>query len=413
MPPVWVVAALPWILLPIILLLRARGSVPLSRYPPASPAAEHQPAPLAAGSAGLPLVSVIVPARNEAHNIAACIRSILSTTYPSMEVFVVDDHSTDGTGDIARRVAADDPRLTVIGAPPLPDGWFGKQWACHSAVQRARGELVLFTDADTRHTPELLPRAVAALGERGADLTSVMGAQELGGFWERLLQPQVFTFILARYGSTEAMSRSSRPVDKIANGQFFLVRRAFYDKCGGHEAVRDHVAEDLRIAQEVCRAGGVVHFVDGRDYLSTRMYQGLGELMRGWGKNVYAGGRDSLELGRLGRIALRVMYPIPALWNVWPVLMELVAGFGVLPPPVLWWGATCYAASVLFWMLVNHEFGVPAWHALLYPVAAAMMAWLLALAAWRGDRVEWKGRAYRSVPAGERSRPVDRANGAR
>lgn len=409
MPPAWFLYALPWIVLPAVLLWRARGSVPLSRYQP------FEPGNVSADSAdpvASPLVSVIVPARNEAHNIEACLRSILSTTFPSIEVIAVDDHSADGTGEIARRVAAGDRRLTVIDAPHLPDGWFGKQWACHSAVQRARGELLLFTDADTRHAPGLLARAVAALGVRGADLLSVMGAQELGGFWERLLQPQVFTFILARYGNTEAMSRSNRPVDKIANGQFLLVKRALYDRAGGHEAVRDHVAEDLRMAQEVCRAGGVVHFVEGREFLVTRMYAGLGELMRGWGKNVYAGGRDSIELGALGRAALRVVFPVPALWNVLPALMVLVAAVGALPPSVLWWGITCYAASVLFWMLVNHEFGVPAWYALLYPLAAAMMAWLLTLAAWRGDRVEWKGRTYRSVPAGGRRRQANRPGGA-
>lgn len=397
MPPAWFLYALPWVVLPAVLLWRARGSVPLSRYQP------FELGNVSAGSpdrAASPLVSVVVPARNEAHNIEACLRSILSTTFPSIEVIAVDDHSADGTGEIARRVAASDRRLTVIDAPPLPDGWFGKQWACHSAVQRARGQILLFTDADTRHTPELIPRAVGALHARGADLLSVMGAQELGGFWERLLQPQVFSFILARYGSTEAMSQSNRPVDKIANGQFFLVKRALYDKAGGHEAVRDHVAEDLRMAQEVCRASGAVHFVEGREFLSTRMYQGLGELMRGWGKNVYAGGRDSLELGVLGRVVLRIMFPVPALWNVWPVSLGLVAAAGVLPPPVLFWGLSCYAASVLFWMVVNREFGVPAWYAFLYPLGALMMAWLLSVAALRGERVKWKGRSYRSVRAG-------------
>ncbi|MDA1081167.1 MAG: glycosyltransferase [Gemmatimonadetes bacterium] len=402
MPPVWFLAALPWIVLPAVLLWRARGSVELSAYEPFGATDSASPPSSASQPSSSPLVSIIVPARNEARNIEACLRSILSTTLRSIEVIVVDDHSSDGTGGIARRMAAGDARVTVTDAPPLPDGWFGKQWACHSAVQIARGTILLFTDADTRHTPELLPRALQALHERGADLLSVMGAQELGGFWERLLQPQVFTFILGRYGNTEAMSRSNRPVDKIANGQFFLVKRALYDKCGGHEAVRDHVAEDLRMAQEVCRAGGVVHFVEGREFLSTRMYEGLGELMRGWGKNVYAGGRDSLELGVLGRAVLRIVFPVPALWNVWPVALGLVAATGVLPAAVLWWGVTCYAASVLFWMMVNHEFGVPVWYAFLYPVAAAMMAWLLGVAALRGDRVEWKGRKYRSVAAGAR-----------
>ena len=244
----------------------------------------------------------------------------MATTWPRVEIFVVDDHSSDGTGGIARRVAGGDPRVTIMDAPPLPDGWFGKQWACHSAMQRARGSVLLFTDADTAHGPELLGRAMRALADRPADLISVMGRQELGTFWERLLMPQVFVVIISRYGGLEQMSRSTDPYEKIANGQFFLVRRNAYDRAGGHETVRDHVAEDLRIAQEVCRAGGAVHFLDGRGYLATRMYDGLGELIRGWEKNVYAGGRDTMRLGRTGQALLRVLYPAcphitDQLWN--------------------------------------------------------------------------------------------------
>ena len=266
MPP-WLLAALPWAIVPLVIWWRARPGTSLDAYA-GSPPADPQ------------LVSIIVPARDEARNIERCLRSLMATTWPRIEIFVVDDHSTDGTGDIARRVAASDPRVTIMDAPALPDGWFGKQWACHAAMQRSSGSVLLFTDADTAHGPELLARAMRALAERPADLISVMGRQELGTFWERLLMPPVFVVILSRYGGLEQMSRSKDPLEKIANGQFFLVRRAAYDRAGGHEAVRDHVAEDLRIAQEVCRAGGAVHFLDGRGYLATRMYDGLGEIGR-------------------------------------------------------------------------------------------------------------------------------------
>ena len=315
-----------------------------------------------------------------------------------MEVIVVDDHSTDGTGDIARRIAAEDPRVTVLDAPPLPAGWFGKQWACHTAVQRSRGDILVFTDADTRHMPELLPRALAALDARHADLLSVMGTQEMKTFWERLLQPQVIGMLVARYGGAEAMSRSTRPTDKIANGQFLLIRRTAYERVGGHAAVRDHVAEDMRIAQEVCRAGMAVHFVEGREYLATRMYDGLRALWRGWGKNVWAGGRDSLDVGPAGRALVRVVFPLPPLWQVAPALLGALAFAGVLGQPVLWWAITAYAAGLLFWVAVNIDLGAPIRYAPLYPLGAAMFSALLATAAWRGDRVEWKGREYRSVP---------------
>jgi chlorobactene glucosyltransferase len=386
--PVWAYATIPWVALPAILLWRSRGTVRLDAY-------RARPS----GTGSDPLVSIVVPARNEARNIARCLQSLMATNWPNVEIFVVDDHSSDGTGEIARRVARDDPRVHVLDAPPLPAGWFGKQWACHTAVARAHGDYLLFTDADTAHHPDALPLALGAMDARGADLLSVAGRQELGGFWERLLMPQMFVFILARYGNTETMSRSPRPVDKIANGQFFLVKRAFYMKAGGHDAVRGSVAEDLRLAQEVCRAGGRVHFVDGRDHLRTWMYSGLAEVWRGWSKNVYAGGRDTLALGPVGHALLRLAFPVPAVFSLAPAVLGLLALAGVFGPAVSWWALTCYGANVAFWAIVMRDFGVRPWHALLYPVGSAVLAALFATAAWRGDRVEWKGRTYHSLPA--------------
>ena len=150
MPPAWFLATLPWIAFPVALLWRGRERSDLGDYAPAAPGAGESGSGGAAGGANADLVSIVLPARNEARNIEACVRSILTTTWPSVEIFVVNDNSTDGTGDIARRVASEDSRVTVIDAPPLAEGWFGKQWACHQAVARARGGLLFFTDADTR-----------------------------------------------------------------------------------------------------------------------------------------------------------------------------------------------------------------------------------------------------------------------
>src|SRR5438046_9799692 len=142
--------SLPWVLGPIVGLARALRSRSLddeSEVPP-NPA---------------PLVSVIIPARNERRNIEKCLRSVLSTTYPALEVIVVDDHSTDGTGDVARALTREDARARVITAPELAPGWFGKQWACATGARGARGTLLLVIDADTWHAPDLIPRAVNAL----------------------------------------------------------------------------------------------------------------------------------------------------------------------------------------------------------------------------------------------------------
>jgi len=341
-----------------------------------------------------PLVSVIVPARDEARNIEPCLRAILATTWPDAEVVVVDDHSTDGTGEIARRIAASDQRVRVIANPDLPEGWFGKQWACHNGALAARGSHLLFTDADTRHSPELLARAMNAAAARNADLFSVAGGQTLGSFWERVVLPHVFTLILMRYGGTERVSRSHDPFMKIANGQFILVRRSAYDAMGGHEAVRTHVAEDLRLAQEWCRRGLSVQIVAGLDFMTTRMYHSLGELARGWGKNVYAAGRDTVPLGPVGQLALRLAFPFPALWEIVPAMVAILALLGVVSTTAGAWGLACYCLTTLFWMVVYAGMRQPLRYALLHPLASLVIFWILAAAAWRGASVEWKGRRY-------------------
>ncbi|MDQ8164882.1 MAG: glycosyltransferase [Gemmatimonadota bacterium] len=392
--PLWLLATLPWVAFPVLLAWRGRERRDLSEYAVAVPS-----------GGATERVSVVIPARNEARNIEPCMRSILATTWPQMELLVVNDNSDDGTGVIARRVAADDPRVTVIDAPPLPAGWFGKQWACHQAVVQARGGLLFFTDADTRHRPELIARMIGAMRARGADMLSIAGQQLAETFWERLMQPQLFTMIVLRYRSVEWMSRSTNPLDKIVNGQCFMLSRAAYDAAGGHERVRENVAEDLRMAQEVCRTGGSVQMLEGPDFIATRMYEGLGELMRGWGKNVYAAGRDTVPLGPLGQAILRVAYPWPALWNVVPFVAAVLAMAGVFSTGVLWWGLICYLAFAVFEVAVMRISRVSIWYAFLHPLAGVMMFVLFGRAAWRGSRVEWKGRKYRSVAEFEKARP--------
>jgi chlorobactene glucosyltransferase len=376
-------AAFPWIFVPVVILWRARDTKSLEEYSATAPA-------------DAPLVSVIVPARDEARNVEACVRSILGTIWPNMEVIVVNDHSADGTGEIARTVAASDSRVTVMDNPDLPAGWFGKQWACHNGALLAKGTFLLFTDADTRHGPELLARSMNAMRVRGADLFTVAGAQTMETFWERLLQPQVFGTLLARFGGTERMSRSANPFSKIANGQFILVRHDVYDRAGGHEAVRAHVAEDLRFAMEWTRRGLSVQMVAGFDEMSTRMYEGFGEIWRGWGKNIWAGGRDAMPGGPAVQALARVAGPVVPLWEIAPTVMAVLALAGLVPAAAGVWAAIAYSCSTLFWIVTRRVFRAPVQYAFIHPLAACMMTALLASASWRGARVEWKGRRYLS-----------------
>lgn len=341
-----------------------------------------------------PLVSVIIPARNERRNIQACLRSIVATTCTRVEVIVVDDHSTDGTAALAREVAAVDGRVRVIANPPLPDGWLGKQWACATGAAHARGELLLFTDADTRHAPTLLVRSVNALRSRGADLFTLAGRQEMRGAAERLVQPHMFAMLAARYGGSEQVSRARRPIDAIANGQFIMIPAVTYAAQGGHAAVRNSAAEDLALAQRYSAAGLRVVLMMASDHLSTRMYASLRELVDGWRKNVFAAGRTAMPGGAVGRAFFPVLLVAPPVAWIAPAVVLPVAAAGGLSAPWLLWSGVAVAASLAFWAAVYRYMRQRAGWALLYPIGAAVVLYIAVAAILGGRRIQWKERTY-------------------
>ena len=373
--------ASPWILVPLATIWRIRHSRELSLDS-------------ASVSPASPLVSVVVPARDERRNIASCVRSILAGGYRNIEVVVVDDRSTDGTADVVREIARGDDRLTLIETPPLPDGWFGKPWACATGAKSSRGDVICFTDADARHGPDLVARAVNAMNARQLDMLSVAGHQELGSFWERVIQPHVFWMIASRYGGTETVNHSKRVVDKIANGQCIFVRRSAYASISGHEAVRDQVAEDVALAQRLFAAGKRTELILGRDELTTRMYTSLREIMAGWRKNIFAGGREAMPGGRVGQAIFPALLLLSPLLTLLPPVAFLVQALAGGPRWLVLAWAIALAAQVITWAAVYRWMGAPVRFAALFPLGSIVVAVVAIQAIARGSRVEWKGRAY-------------------
>ncbi|HET9948538.1 MAG TPA: glycosyltransferase family 2 protein [Longimicrobiales bacterium] len=393
-----VVLTLPWLWVIALVLLAAR----LPRELPEAPASRAHPR-------GAPLVSVIVPARNEAANIERCVRSLAASRYAPFEVIVVDDRSEDDTARIVRgldRGAAESLRL-VEGAE-LPGGWLGKPWACAQGAAVARGSLLLFTDADTTHGPELLPRAVAALAEERADLLTVVGRQRMETFWERLVQPQIFMVMLLRFPRVERSVRNASWRDALANGQFMLFGREAYAAVGGHGAVKADVVEDLGLAQRVKRAGLALRIRSAEGDLETRMYRSLGELVAGWTKNIVTGGLRSVPAWTRPAVPAIAFGSGVVLWLLPPAALTgalLAALSGGTAPPLLpallAWSAALTAASALFWAVFTRRMGAPAAYGLLYPLGAAVAAWIF-LRSWvRGRRIEWKGRRYVLPPVAD------------
>jgi chlorobactene glucosyltransferase len=376
------IAAAPWIAAMLFVLWRVRRSRALDEYSAIAPP-------------NAPPLSVIVPARNESANIGRCVASLVTSSYPALEIIVVDDHSVDDTSRIAVGAGAGDPRLRVVRAPDLPQGWLGKQWACAYGVSLARGRVLCFTDADTVHATDLHARSVAALLDRRADVLSVVGTQELGSFWERLVQPQIFALLFARYGGTEIVSHAKRPEDVIANGQYMLFRRTAYEALGGHASVKGKAAEDLALAIGAKQEGMNVHLIQGLEQLSTRMYSSLGGLVRGWMKNVYAGGIEALPPGR----AWRFLYPLILLapiiaWLAPPAALFLWA-LGFTSDAIGTWAIATSIVLLVWWLIVYGVMARRPWYAVLAPLGNLVLAYIFLRSITRGRSVEWKGRAYR------------------
>lgn len=376
--------AVPW-LLPFLTLPRlARRTPNLSDAP----------------NAGGPLVSVVIPARNEAATIATVVGSILDTSYHPIELLVVDDRSTDDTAAIVEKLSAD-PRLRLIRGEDLPDGWYGKPWACFQGYRQARGEILLFTDADTRHQPELLSRAVGALLTERAGLVTVSPVQRCVTFWERIVMPQIWFLLSLRY-TPDSVNRARRPRDVIANGQFILTTREAYEAAGTHAAVRHEVAEDLALAQTYLQKGLKLHFAFAERLMETRMYHGLSHLIEGWSKNIYLGGRRSFPDEPFRRALVPASLLVAMFfWLVPPVVLLAAAiepSLAYLVPAAL----LAIGLSAVFWMLISYGMGIPIRYGLGYLLGALMTLYIILRSTWRGSRrVEWRGRTYGTSVSGE------------
>jgi glycosyltransferase involved in cell wall biosynthesis len=238
--------------------------------------------PATATVLGRPTVSVIVPARNEEACLSACLQSLLAQNGVAFEVIVVDDHSTDRTCEIAHSFAS--AQLRVIEAGPLPVGWTGKNNAVTAGSRAARGEWLLFTDADTIHRPGSLPRSLEEAKRHGAALLSYSPEQIVKSFWEKAVMPVIFAELATSFRPSQVSDPASPAA--AANGQYILITREAYDAVGGHAAIAGNLLEDVALARAVKRSSRKIFFRYGGDAVRTRMYRSFAQLREGWTKNL-------------------------------------------------------------------------------------------------------------------------------
>jgi chlorobactene glucosyltransferase len=346
------------------------------------------------------MVSIIVPARNEAENITMCLRTLLTSRYPNWEIIVVDDSSVDGTADIVRLIAdTSEGQVTLVEGAALPADWMGKSWACWQGYSAAKGDILLFTDADTRHNSRLLGHAVAALQKEKADLLTLLPRQIMEGFWERVVLPHVFVAILVRFHNVTRIAQARQPRDVIANGQYLMFPRASYEAIGGHESVRRNVVEDLKLAQIMVEKGRMVFAAHAEDMMETRMYRSLKGIIEGWSKNLALGSRQASPAW-LRPAAPWLLGLISLLFWVVPAAVLTTSLFTPVGSFAHGWSLTATVVSLLFWMVTHLRFRIPMLHAMLFPVGAMITAFMFFRSAMRGERVAWRGRDYPPMPAG-------------
>jgi hypothetical protein len=333
-------------------------------------------------------VAVLLPLRDEAHRVAACLRSLLAQRgVPQLRIVVLDDGSTDGTADVVRAVAAGDPRVRLLAGAPLPAGWLGKPYACQQLAARAdpAATVLVFVDADVVLAPHAVATSVAALRAAAVHLLSPYPQILVGSLGERLVQPLLqwswLTFLPLR-----AVERSPRPALAAAGGQFLVFDRAGYQRAGGHAAVRDRVLEDIALARAVKRTGGRIALADGSALASCRMYPSFRALIAGYTKSLWASFGSPAGAAAVV-VLLLLLYAAP------PVLGLAAAAAG--HPGVALGGLVAYLLGVAGRMVTARATGgrsVP--DAFAHPVSVVLLGWLIVRSYHlrRRRRLSWRGR---------------------
>lgn len=341
-----------------------------------------------------PLISICVPARNEAKNIADCLRSLALQEYPNSEVLILDDSSEDATHAIAEEVAAHYPNVKVLRGRPLEPGWIGKPYACQQLGEAARGQWLLFTDADTVFPPWALDQALRLALARRADLLTGIPGMETVTLWEKLSVPMV-ALIGMGAASFDLVSRVPWPWYGGGSGAFLFFRREAYEAIGGHRAVSNKIVDDVELGRAVKRAGRRLVMTDLTRLVSCRMYTNFDEVWEGFTKNFYAAFPGVLA-------PLMILFLFGVFTAPWLSFL-----FG----PALGWGAWEAGILPLIQILaigllkaaVDLRIGVPAFSDLLLtPLAGLMMATIAIRSAsrhvlkqptpWRARHYElWKG----------------------
>lgn len=364
--------ALFYLLTALVWLSRARKSLRLLQENP-------QILPAALNASETPWVSILLPVKNEEKNLAACLEALVGQTHPFKEIIVINDHSMDRTGEIlADWVRLYPNQVRSLNAPDLPPGWTGKNWALAQGVPFARGEWLLFTDADTRHDPPCLSSALAHAESRDLDVLTLSPRCLAEGFWEKTVQPAAMGFMGLWFPFAE-VNRPRSPVI-FGNGQYLLIRKKVYAALGGHEKVKGAFLEDFALVREAKRSSFRAQVAIGTKVYGTRMYGSFSAIWCGWRRIfLHAFEKNPVRLFQKA-VSVFTFSFLPFLF--FPFLTQLA----LTDPESLgkFWGASFPVLALIFMTALKTHSVVeaPRFHALFHPLAGCVLAGVLWDAAW-------------------------------
>ncbi len=346
-----------------------------------------------------PLVSILVPARNEEANIEACIRSLLAQKYTPLEILVLDDQSSDRTALIVQHIIDELPptqkiSLRLLPGGELPQGWIGKNFACHQLAQQAQGEYLLFTDADTLHAPEMVQAIIYYMQQQQVQLLTGQPEQLLGSPAERLIVP-LLNFTILTLLPVVLIRRRPEPSLATGNGQLLCFQRTAYEGIGGHIAVKGRILEDVLLARRLKAAGYQMAFIDAFELVQCRMYHSWREVWAGFSKNLFAFYNYSLPFACFALVLNFLLFVLPALILPFALILRF-------PQHIIFYTLVAYILAVTMRMLLTLRFtrsrrGLMLLYSLLHPVSIVLECLVLLNAIrwhYRKSGTTWKGRQY-------------------
>ena len=337
----------------------------------------------------LPFVSILVPARNEERCIRECIESLANQIYPNYEIIILNDDSSDNTPLILEELQSLYPQLvSVIHSHQLPDSWIGKSHACHVLSRYANGEYLLFTDADTVHSPYALNSLVQSAQEMQADLLTAIPYQTLTSIWEHLMVP--FMHVLYHgYLPNSFIYTKKNPSFVAANGQIMLFYSDAYDAIGGHESVKNSMVEDIEIARKIKESGAKIVLANATSLVSCSMYTGFEDVFRGFSKNFFAGFQKKHIPFVVFLMHIMNVYVLPLILCIISLITDNTS--------LLMWSIVLLMLGMVIRLLATMQFRLPFFHIFLQPFSALFaiiigcnsMLWSMP-----GKSTVWKKRVY-------------------